>query len=350
MKDNWEKSRERFVAWWQGGAVDRVLLQVISPIPGAERPAPPRDLDEFWLSVDYRLRATEQLFSATHFGGDAFPYVQTPIGPGTFSLYLGAKAELMPETVWYHPCIEDITTAAAPSFDPANKYWLFSQELAKQAVERFGGRALVAVPDLIEGLDTISSLIGNEELLLALIDSPPDVHRFQRALTPLYFEYYDRLFEIIKDEHGGCCFSAFDTYAPGRMTKLQCDFSAMIGPEMFDEFAAPYLAEMCENLDFSVYHLDGPHAVQHLDTLLSIDKLSAIQWTPGAGQPLPCDETYIPMFKKIRSKGKSVMLRGGSAEQAEHIVREMGPEGLDILIWADSPATADAIVESSYKW
>ena len=348
----WDKSRERFAAWWERQAVDRVLLQVLAPsgeCPPEPAPAP-ESLEQRWLDADWRIRRFEWEMSRTFYGGDAFPYLDTHIGPGTMSLYLGARPEFGEGTVWYHPCIGDIREAQVPEPDPDNPYWRFSREFARQGVERLKGKALVSFPDLIEGLDTLASLMGNEALLLALIEAPDDVHRFQDALTDIYFDFHDPLYNIIRDRHGGCCFSAFQTYAPGPMAKVQCDFSAMISPEMFAEFAVPYLDEQCARLDYAVYHLDGPCCLQHLDLLLEIPSLDAIQWTPGAGQPSACWEGYIPMYRRIREAGKSVMVRGGTPEEARALVEELGPEGLDIAIWVDSPATAEAVVRDALRW
>ncbi len=354
IKPDWDQTKKRFTAWWHGGAEDRVLLQVYTPKTDVRNapPRPPeaRTLEEWWLDVDRRIDRFEYQMAHTHYAGDAFPYLDTHIGPGTMSLYLGAKAVLMPETVWYDPCITDIAKAEVPSYDANNRYWLLSQEFARKGVERLKGRALVSFPDLIEGLDTISSLVGNDELLFYLIDAPEHIHRFQEKLTDTYFEYYDRLYEIIKDEDGGTCFSAFQTWGPGRVAKVQCDFSAMISAKMYEEFVVPYLARQCARLDYSVFHLDGHCCLQHLDLLLSIKDLNAIQWTPGAGKPVPCDPCYTPLYKKIRAAGKSCMIRGGTPDQARMLVEELGPEGLDIVVGVGSQEEADEVVRASFSW
>lgn len=353
MKPDWNESKKRFEAWWHGEAYDRVLLQLCTP-NGENNPPPPPEKSETYeeqrLNADYRIAVFEHQMANTYYGGDAFPYLDTHIGPGTMSLYLGSKPKFMPQTVWYGKRFDDIATAEVPVFDKNNRYWQCTLELVTKGVERLAGRALVSFPDLIEGLDTISSLVGNDELLYYLVDAPDHVHRFQRSLTPTYFEFHDRLYEIIKDEDGGSCFSAFKIWAPGRMAKLQCDFSAMIGPKMFEEFVVPYLAEQCARLDYSVYHLDGPCALQHLDLLLGIKDLNAIQWTPGAGDPSSCAACYIPMYRKIRAAGKSLMMLGGTPEEARNLVEELGPEGLDICIGAGSPEEADELVRQSFSW
>ena len=354
IKPDWDKSRKRFEAWWNGDATDRVLLQVFAPRRDVAPDAPPHlepaSIHDRWLGIDYRLAEFEARMARTYYGGDAFPYLDTHIGPGTMSLYLGAIPEFHTNTVWYHKCIDDIATAPVPRYDPDNRYWQFSLELARRGIERLEGRALVSYPDLIEGLDTISSLVGNEELLLYLIDAPEHVHRFQNAITDLYFQYHDRLYEIIKDETGGSCFSAFQTWAPGRMAKVQCDFSAMIGPKMYEEFVAPYLSRQCARLDYSVFHLDGPCCLQHLDILLGIKELNAIQWTPGAGQPCAGDACYIPMYRRIRAAGKSCMIRGATPDQARNLVEELGPEGLDVCLSVSSQDEAEELVRQSFAW
>ena len=185
---------------------------------------------------------------------------------------------------------------------------------------------------------------------MALVDYPDKVHEFQRAILPLYIEHHRRLYEIIKDEVGGSCFSAFHIYGKGRIAKLQCDFSAMISPQMFEEFVSPYLAEQCRQLDYTVYHWDGPCALQHEGPLLAIKELQAIQWTPGAGNPGIGDPVWWPMYHRVRAAGKSLMLLGVTADEAKALVEEFGPEGLDILVNVKSEEEADDLVRRSFTW
>lgn len=351
-KPDWERSRERFEAWWRGEVIDRPLLQVLAPRDDApDDPMPAyASLEERYLAPEWRIRLLEWEMARTHYGGDAFPYVDTHIGPGTLSLYLGARPEFRHNTVWYHKCVDDIPNATPPVFDEQNPYWQASLRIARDAVRHFQGRALVSFPDLIENVDTISSLFGNEELLFALVEHTEKVHEFQRAINPLYIEYHRRLYGIIKDEVGGSCFSAFRMYGRGRVAKLQCDFSAMISPRMFEEFVVPYLAEQCRQLDHTVYHWDGIGALQHEGPLLAIEELEAIQWTPGAGQPGVGAPVWYPLYHRIRAAGKSLMLLGVAPNEAQPLVEEFGPEGLDLVVWASSQEEAEDLVRQSYRW
>ena len=68
---------------------------------------------------------------------------------------------------------------------------------------------------------------------------------------------------------------------------IQCDFCYMISPEQFEEFVLPHLVEQVEHMERSVYHLDGVGELTHLDTILDIEGLTAIQWIPGGGRSRP---------------------------------------------------------------
>jgi len=349
---DWERSRERHDAWWHGEVIDRPLLQVFAT--KKDRPDDPhptyKTLEEKWLDPDYRIRLFEWHMARTYYAGDAFPYLDAHIGPGTLSLYLGANPVLMDNTVWYHKCVEDIPSAKPPVFDENNPYWQFSLRFAREGMKRLAGRALVTYPDLIENLDTISSLWGNLELLYALIDCPEKVHEFQRAILPLYMEHHRRLYEIIKDEVGGSSFSGFNIYGKGRMAKLQCDFSAMISAQMFEEFVSPYLAEQCRLLDRTVYHWDGMCALQHEGPLLAIKELQAIQWTPGAGKPGTGDPVWYPLYKRVLAAGKPLLLLSVTPREAQDLVEEFGPEGLNMTTSVGSEEEADDLVRRSFTW
>lgn len=345
----WEESKNRFEAWWSGEIIDRPLVQVIVPNAEVINGEHPRavSLESKWLDADYRINAFEWELARTRYFGDAFPYMDTLIGPGTFSLYIGANPGYQENTVWYHKCYDDITSAAPPSFDSGNKYWQASLELARKASAQLRGRALVSFPDLIENLDTLAALFGAEELLEALMDYPEKVHEFQKAVLPLYIQHYELLRDEITDENGGTCFTAFRIYGKGRVAKLQCDISAMLSRNMFNEFVVPYLTEQCRHIEKTVYHWDGVSALQHEEALLSIKELNAIQWTPGAGQPSMGDKEWWPLYHRVKAAGKQLLLQGLYPDEMEPLIQELGPEGLNIVIWTESEDIARNLIKSA---
>ena len=117
---------------------------------------------------------------------------------------------------------------------------------------------------------------------------------------------FNELYDIIRegDEMAFCYFSA---WAPGKMTKLQCDISTMINEEDYRRFAQPFLREQCQKIDYTLYHLDGVGAQHHLPALLEIKELNAIQWTPGVGEPQGGSPKWYDLYRRILKGGKSIM-------------------------------------------
>jgi len=132
-------------------------------------------------------------------------------------------------------------------------------------------------------------------------------------------------------------------WSPKRWYPIQCDFSAMISPKMFERLVIPFIEEQCEKLDHIIYHWDGPGEIPHLDLLLAVKKLHGIQWVPGAGNPQPEDEKWFPLYERIQKAGKRLVLNCssvGSKEMGEekfmNVFRKLDKSGLLVSAWAGS--------------
>ncbi len=234
------------------------------------------------------------------------PVVSPNLAPNCLALYLGCRGIERLDTVWCEPCINNPETAVFEK-NPKNFYWDFTLRLGKEQLRLGKNKFMIEFPDLIEGLDTLAAMRGTQTLLIDLIEHSDWVHAALKQITDRYFEHYDVLYDLFKDERGG---SYFWAWAPGRMSKLQCDFSAMISPEMFGEFMIPVLTRMTERLDYCMYHWDGPGAIPHHDHLLSIPKINMIQWTPGAGVEPVMHERWWHLYHKTVEARKKVILFG----------------------------------------
>ncbi len=201
---------------------------------------------------------------------------------------------------------------------------------------------MIQFPDLIEGLDTLAAMRGTEKLLLDLIERPEWVRDSLGQITERYFDCYDLLYDRFKDDRGG---SYYWAWAPGRMSKLQCDFSAMISPEMFGEFMVPILTTMTERLDYCMYHWDGPGAIAHHDHLLAIPGITMLQWTPGAGVDPIMHKRWWPLYHKSLEAGKKLIV-SGNHEELTAMHKEFGRElrHFIINIQAESLEQADGII------
>jgi hypothetical protein len=108
----------------------------------------------------------------------------------------------------------------------------------------------------------------------------------------------------------------------------------MISREMFDSFVLPVLEKQCKALDYSVYHLDGSTALHHLDSLLSIEELDAIEWTPEPSLPQGGDPEWYDLYRRILKAGKSVEIVNVKPEQVTQLLDVLGTDGLYICATA----------------
>jgi hypothetical protein len=114
---------------------------------------------------------------------------------------------------------------------------------------------------------------------------------------------------------------------------------------MFRRFVRPALTEQCRWLDNSLYHLDGIQCIVHLDELLSIDALNAVQWTAGAGRPGGGDPCWYELYRRIRAGGKGVMATDVKPEQVIPLLDAVGPRGMFLMVNAENEEQARGLEE-----
>ena len=251
-KEDWDQTRDRFCAWWDhaGLIVNVLAYRDTSPGSGTHTQAPlfylQSGLDTramvgsadaiaaVWLDPVQRTQRAEGFLSRIFFGGDAFPYFDTHLGPGNLCTFLGAEPEFALDTVWYHPWITDPDQHSPLRFDRANPWFLRQKEILEEGMRVSQGRFLVSMPDLVENIDILSALRGTERFMLDLIERPDWVKEQVAAINQVYFAAFDDLLRIIRDPWGGNVFSAFHIWGPGKTAKVQCDAVAMISPRMFE--------------------------------------------------------------------------------------------------------------------
>ena len=342
-KDNWEDTKQRFEAWWSRSSLGRPMLRVASKKPAQEIagipvPPPPATPEDMHIGIPHALRVAEYGFQTTNFNyAEAFPAIDLNMGPGSLACYLGSEPIFKWDTVWFSPCVPDGWQAFGPlRFDPENPWWQKHWQVLRAAVEAAQGDYLVNIPDLIENVDVLSAMRDPQTFCYDLIDEPETVRDYTDQLDALYFQYYDPISELVACD-GGTSYTAFSIWGKGRTAKVQCDFSALMSPAQFRDHVLDSLQRQLARLDHSLYHLDGPDAVRHLDALMELDRLDALQWTPGAGRPDPGDPLWYPIHDKVHRAGKSlwISLSDGGIEdwlaKTDRLVDRYGADGLYML-------------------
>ena len=360
---NWDEIKQHHERWWNAENSDRPLLAIQAPAvrgvysPAADRWArssigenepmqtqmTPEACERYWTDFDTVLNRYLALFECYHFTAETYPRMFANLGVANLALFLGGVPIFNEDTIWYKHVFEDIE-AADIAFDKANKWLKWSLEYTKFAVGQANGRYLVGIPDINEHLDVLSCLFNSEQVMYDLLDHPDDVHRLLRKIQSAWFESYDLHSALCTDGDGFCNYGPFQLLGKGKVGKLQCDVSAMFSIDMFDEFALPYLKDQANYLDKSLYHLDGVDALKHLDSVLSIQSLTALQWTPGAGKLDGGDECWDSLYQKALDAGKNIYALVAPQNLARFI-KKFGSRGVYIVTGALDGAQGEELVQ-----
>lgn len=118
----------------------------------------------------------------------------------------------------------------------------------------------------------------------------------------------------------------------------ECDLGYSISQADYARICLPDIARTAASVGRSVFHLDGPGATRHVDALLEIPEIRAIQYTPGAGSPSAM--AWVEMFRRIQGKGRSVLIFS-PVEEVIPLLDALPPEGLAILV--DGPASVEQL-------
>ncbi len=124
----------------------------------------------------------------------------------------------------------------------------------------------------------------------------------------------------------------------------------MFSPAMFEEFVVPSLAAQCTWLDNSMYLLDGHQCIPHIDLLLSIDALDAIEWTPDLKVPGGGDPFWYPIYRRILDAGKSVQAINVAPAQIVPLLDAIWSMGLYKMTQFNDEEEANALMEMVVKY
>jgi hypothetical protein len=324
--ENFPEIAGRYEAWWNQELEGPPIFMGKTEIPDLQcLPITLLDEPDQWLEI------SETIVKKLRYFGDGLPFVRVDLGPVIMSSFLGADREIRNGKAWTHsPDIADMQEVIDSINYNENNIWLKRlQQLTELTVRLGKGKFVYMPPNLGTGGDVLADCRGNSELCMDLMDNK---EKTMEALDLMY-PIWKRLYEFIYDsciDNGVGLIQNLALWSNQPYVVPACDFSCMIGEKEYQDVFLPDIERRAKAVGRAIYHLDGTGATRHIDAILEIPEIRAIQFVSEKHTMLP----WIDMFKKIQQSGRSLMITLMPCE-LDAIRENLDPAGLAFRPAAD---------------
>lgn len=342
FKPDYREAVRRWEAYYAGEIIDRPVICVTAPRTGVTGAG----------GSDYRERATGDMEAivdralasaeATFWGGEAVPSFYPSFGPDEIAVFCGAGLGWSPDsgdTNWSMPCVERWEDSLPLRLRDEHPLWQRMLTFYRLAAERMAGKMALSPLDLHTNMDLLAALRGPQRLCLDVIERPEIVDRAMEDARAIFRQVWDAIRVAGRMDTLGYC-QGF--YSMAGAATLQCDYSCMIGPDMFRRWVLPALEEEAEIVRHAVYHWDGPEAVIHTNDLVRSRGLHTLSYVPGDGRGRHID--YLDLYRRVQAGGKAVQV-WGSPDELKAMHRELRPEKTLYCSWAGSQSDAETLLD-----
>jgi len=352
LKPDYAASKARIDAFWERELIDRPVAQFsLEKTPNARVPLPVSThatAAERWLDTEYQTKLAVANLHNHHYLGDTLPVHWPNLGPEVFSTFYGCPLEFGDYgTSWSSPILHDWSDAGSLQLDWNHPYLHKLLEMTDSLLAAGKDTFIVGMPDWHPGGDCIAAFRDPMNLAVDMHDNREAVKALLPRITADYFQVYDYFYAKLRA--AGQPISTWLTLVSDDKYYIPSnDFSIMISTEMFEDVFVPGLIEECRFLDRSIYHLDGPGALRHLDTILAIDELDALQFVPGAG-----NEDYarwVDVYRCAQAAGKAIEVFCAFSE-LEDVMETLDPHGVYLYVnGVPSVEAAQAMLHRLERW
>ena len=347
---DWERRLARQDAFWSREILDRPVVMMACPKQPSAHARPPErahaSLRGRWMDGEYHASRALASVMGTEYLGDALPMAWPNLGPEVFSAFFGCQMEYGESTSWSIPILHDWAEAGELRFSEDNEYFRKLEEMTDAYLAAGQGRFYTGITDLHPGGDAIAAFRDPLNLNMDMLDSPEAVKRLLETVNAAYFRVYDHFCDKLL-KAGQAVTSWPGIVSTRRWYVPSNDFSCMISKEMFDDVFLPGIAAECRHMEASLYHLDGPGALRHLDSLLEIKELNAIQWVYGSGNGRATD--WLHVHRRCQAAGKGLQI-GVQPDELDTLMENLRPEGVWLSVSIKDREEGEAVLRKVSRW
>ena len=356
-KPNLDDTLKRYEAFWAGDVLDRPVVSIRAPKRDTEPPVNVGHMyeEQFSAHTDAEFEAVLRYFEEKHVArtaylGESIPFFPLSFSPDMFASFFGAQIctsggkEI--DTTWVEPMVEDWCDFPGIMDEGPDGTFQRYLRFMRYATKYSEGKFLISTPDMHSNMDALSALRGTMDLCYDLYDCPEDVEEALKRVERYYDPIIDAAAEAGEFARRGYT-GWHHVYSKEPFTTVQCDFAALCGPAMGEQFIYPYVQAECAKHTNCIYHFDGVPALPHMDNILKIPEIDVIQWLPGAGQPN--SSNWMDLLKKIQAAGKGLYINDWSPAEIKAHYKELSPVKVCFVTTARSEDEAEDLLEFMTK-
>jgi len=350
FKPDFDICLARIYAWYEQRIIDRPPVRFLHHNIEYEKNRTVKGswktTEERWLDVDFQVQTFIDSLEKTELLGETFPVFWPNLSSLAYNLFLGQPAVFDDATAWTHPCIDDLEDLPALKVQWEGKYFKAVEAMTQRALELAEGKFLVGYTEMYPGIDCTAMLRGAEQLCLDLILQPEPLKQLIDLVFAEFPQVYNHFDRILKEQNQ---LSVTWLNLPSLETFniLASDFATLISPVHFEEYCMPIIQKQAKLFLHNVFHLDGPEVARHIDAILTLPNLQAINWDQGCGSDEPIMQ-WLPLIKKIQEAGKSVIV-DLKMHELDEFMKKVDPTG--ILLWIPAePSEQKDILERVCQW
>jgi hypothetical protein len=344
---------KRVYAWFDNQIVDRPPIRFMAHNAFLE--AATEDIadlskeekEAWWFNVELQIDLFNKSIEGRRFHGETFPVYFPNLGPDVYAAFYGAQLEFGEVTSWSVPLVHDWEQVNQLKLSMDNRYFKKLEELTSHALERCEEKFLVGYTDLHPGLDCVAAWRDPQQLCIDMIDNPDEVKMLADLSIADFETIYDHFDQMLKDA-GQLSVSWMGIPSYGRMHIASCDFSTMISPALYNQFGLPILQREVKTMTHTIFHVDGKGVARHLQAILNVPEVHALQWVQGMGGDYPIMQ-WVPLIRELQSKGVPVIVDLSPAE-LDSFVDATDPHGLFLWVATDNEAEELEILKRIEKW
>lgn len=300
-----------------------------------------------WFNVELQFNLFLNSIENKFFHAETFPVYFPNLGPEVYAAFYGAELEFGDVTSWSIPLVREWEDIEKIKLDMKNEYFRKLEELTEHALERCVGKFLVGYTDLHPGIDCVASWRDPQQLCIDMIDNPDKVKMLADMAIADFETIYNHFVSMLKSANQlSVSWMGIPSY--GRMHIPSCDFSTMISSQFFKKFCLPILEHETRTMTHNIFHVDGKGVARHLDAILSVPEVHALQWVQGVGDDLPIMQ-WVPFIKDLQAKNMPVIV-DLKIEEVDVFIDEINPKGIYLWVATETEEQEIEILKHISKW